>query len=110
MVYFIACIETDIDGKPQRYQEYIREVEPIVKRFGGRYIVRSDKVTNLSEDWKPDRVIIIEWDSREQLERCFDSKEYRKIAGKRENSVDSKAIIVEGSYYEGDRTGTSDTN
>ncbi|MDE7061811.1 MAG: DUF1330 domain-containing protein [Lachnospiraceae bacterium] len=110
MVYFIACIKTDINGKPQRYQEYIREVEPIVKRFGGRYMVRSDRVTNLSEDWKPDRVIIIEWDSREQLEQCFRSEEYQKIAGKRENSVDSKAIIVEGSYYEGNGTGISDTD
>lgn len=95
MIYFIVCIEPHGNERPQCYREYIREVEPIVKKFGGRYIVRSDKITGLSEQWKPDRVIIIEWDSRERLEQCFASEEYRSIAGKREGQVDSRAIIVE---------------
>ena len=96
MVYFIACIKKEKNEDIQPYQEYIREVKPIVEKSGGRYIVRSDKILTLSETWNPERVIIIEWDSREQLEQCFSSKEYCRIAGKRENSVDSAAIIVEG--------------
>lgn len=96
MVYFIACIKMEKNGVIQPYRDYIWEVKPIVEKFGGRYIVRSDKITALSETWNPKRVIIIEWDSREQLEQCFSSKEYCRIAGKRENSVDSAAIIVEG--------------
>lgn len=96
MIYFVACIYMDKNREVGRYEEYIREVKPIVERFGGRYLARSEKITALSEAWKPDRVILIEWDSREQLERCFSSEEYRSIAGKRENTVDSRAMIVEG--------------
>lgn len=77
------------------YFDYIKAVKPIVRKYHGRYIVRSEKITALSTDWKPNRVIIIEFDTREQLELCFSSEEYQQIAYLRENSVDSKAIIIE---------------
>lgn len=77
------------------YFDYIKAVKPIVRKYHGRYIVRSEKITALSTDWKPNWVIIIEFDTREQLELCFSSEEYQQIAYLRENSVDSKAIIIE---------------
>lgn len=94
MVYFIATIYKEGDTNIAEYEEYINDVKPIVERFGGRYLARTDNVTVLSEKWKPDRVILIEWDSREQLESCFSSKEYKAICSKRENSVESRAIII----------------
>lgn len=96
MFYFIVTIHSDNIEEINDYQEYIELVKPIVESYGGRYLVRSNKITALQNKWIPDRVIIIEWKTREQLEACFSSKEYRAIAGKRENSVDSRAIIVEG--------------
>lgn len=94
MVYFIATIYKEGDTDITEYEEYIERVKPIVEHFGGRYLARTDNITALSEKWKPDRVILIEWDSREQLERCFSSEEYKAICSKRENSVDSRAIII----------------
>ncbi|MGN0158942.1 MAG: DUF1330 domain-containing protein [Brotaphodocola sp.] len=93
MVYFMVTIHADQDNS--EYMEYIRLVKPIVESYGGRYLIRSEKITSLQESWKPVRVIIIEWNTREQLETCFSSPEYQKIAGKREQNVDSRAIIVE---------------
>lgn len=96
MVYFIVTVCRDKTKEQQKYQEYIQQVKPIVESYGGRYLVRSDKITALQKNWNPERVIIIEWESKERLIQCLASGEYRKIAGKRENSVDSRAIIVEG--------------
>lgn len=95
MFYFIVTIHSDNIEEINDYQEYIELVKPIVESYGGRYLVRSNKITALQNKWIPDRVIIIEWKTGEQLEACFSSEEYRAIAGKRENSVDSRAIIVE---------------
>ncbi|MGN0204156.1 MAG: DUF1330 domain-containing protein [Coprococcus sp.] len=95
MFYFIVTIHSDNIEEINDYQEYIELVKPIVESYGGRYLVRSNKITALQNKWIPERVIIIEWKAREQLEACFSSEEYRAIAGKRENSVDSRAIIVE---------------
>ena len=44
----------------------------------------------------PQRVILIKFDSKENLDACFSSPEYKAIMSKRINSVDSRAVIVEG--------------
>lgn len=95
MVYFIVSVFKDTEKDLTQYDDYIQQVRPIVESYGGTYLIRSEKIALLSGSWKPDRLIIIQWDTKEHLETCFASREYRKIAGKRENSVDSNAIIVE---------------
>ena len=95
MVWFVVTTFFDKEKEKEGYSEYIKEVKPIVNKYHGRYIVRSENIKPLSSEWKPDRVIIIEFDTKEQLEKCFSSEEYLKIATLRENSVDSRAIIIE---------------
>ena len=94
--YFM--VDTYIDGEKGRgmYDEYIRQVKPIVERCGGTYLARTEQVASLSEKRAPQRVILIRFDTRERLEACFASAEYRAILSKRTESVDSRAIIVEG--------------
>ncbi|MGN0797891.1 MAG: DUF1330 domain-containing protein [Christensenellales bacterium] len=93
--YFV--VDTYIDEKEGRcaYDEYIREVKPIVESYGGEYLVRTDKVTSLHSERKPQRVIIIKFPSRQALDACFASEEYLAIMHKRIDSVDARAVIVE---------------
>lgn len=96
MVYFIVLVNTKNKSDRKEYDDYIVKAKPIVEKYGGKYIVRSEQITALSDKlWKPDRIIIIQWSDKEQLLNCFNSKEYMSIKNKRENSVESKAIIVE---------------
>ncbi len=95
MFYFIVTIESEKTKEQNEYEEYIRLVKPIVEKYGGKYLVRSNKITALQKNWNPRRVIIIEWKTREQITECFSSEEYKRIVAKRENSVNSNAIIVE---------------
>lgn len=95
MVYFVVTVNYDEAKDIENYTRYIENVKPIVEKYHGRYMARSEKITALNKEWSPNRVIIIEFDTREQLDKCFSSEEYRKIAFMRENSVDSRAIIVE---------------
>lgn len=91
-------IDTYIDEERGRgtYDSYIEKVKPIVERFGGRYLVRSENVIALSPLRTPQRVIVIEFPDRLAMEICFSSDEYRAIAGEREGSVDARAVVVEG--------------
>lgn len=95
MVYFVATIFFDKKEDLMEYREYIDLVKPIVNKYQGRYLTRSENITALSKEWKPDRVIIIEFDSKEQLNKCFLSEEYTRIAILREKAVNSKAIIAQ---------------
>ena len=94
--YFL--IDTYIDPKRGRgeYDAYIELVKPIVESFGGEYIVRSENVASLSPLRNPDRVIIIRFPSRKDLNACFGSEEYKKIQEKRIGSVDARGVIAEG--------------
>lgn len=94
--YFM--VDTYIDEEKGRgeYDDYIQQVKPIVEQYGGLYLVRTEKLQNLCQRRNPQRAIVIRFDTREQLDNCFSSDEYKAIISKRMNSVDSRAIIAEG--------------
>ncbi|WP_343209323.1 DUF1330 domain-containing protein [Anaerolentibacter hominis] len=94
--YFI--VDTYIDEQQGRgeYDDYIQLVKPVVERYGGEYLVRTEKISSLSGKRNPQRVIVIRFDNREQLDACFSSPEYQVIMSKRTGSVDSRAVIAEG--------------
>ena len=94
--YFMIDTYSSPDGNRGDYDDYIQQVRPIVERHGGEYLVRSEEIQALSERRTPQRVILIRFPCREALDACFASPEYRAIMGKRINSVDARAIIVEG--------------
>jgi uncharacterized protein (DUF1330 family) len=88
-------LEIEIKNK-KLYSKYIERVPEIIEKYGGRYLVRGGKVTPVSGNWNPERIVVIEFDTVEQVQKCFQSPEYREIAPLREQSTISKSIIVEG--------------
>ena len=87
--YFVVDTYIDVHKNQNEYEEYIEAVKPIVESFGGEYLVRSNKVLSLSETRKPQRIIIIRFPSREQLDKCFSSDEYKKIM----NNIKYKKLL-----------------
>ena len=94
--YFIVDVYIDEKKGRGAYDVYIEKVRPIVESYGGEYLVRTENVTPLSPLRKPERVIVIRFPSRERLEACFASLEYRKIMSARTENVDARAVIAEG--------------
>jgi uncharacterized protein (DUF1330 family) len=82
------------------YFEYVKNIRFIVEHYNGRYLARGGKVTPLFGDWNPERIIVIEFPSIEDLMNCFGSDEYKKIAPLREHSTITRSIIVEGCSFE----------
>ena len=93
--FFIIDVYIDESKGRGSYDDYIEKVKPIVEKYGGEYIARTENVTSLSLLRKPDRVIIIQFPSREKLADCFASDEYRRIMHDRVDNVDARAVIVE---------------
>lgn len=93
--FFIVNIEIPDRNERNSYDEYIAKVKPIVESFGGQYVVRSENVSLFTGKKAPDRIIIIRFESREQLDKCFSSPEYSAVKDLRENSVKTNAYIVE---------------
>lgn len=90
-----AIIEISINNQDM-YEEYVKRVKPIIEKHQGRYLVRGGNITPLFGNWHPERIVVIEFPSHENVKECFNSDEYKKVAGYRENSTTTKSIIVEG--------------
>ncbi len=81
---------------PELYSEYVEKVPEVIRRYGGRYLARGGKVYPLAGDWRPERVILLEFETLEKLRECFGSPDYRRLTPLRERSTISRSIIVEG--------------
>jgi uncharacterized protein (DUF1330 family) len=77
------------------YDEYINKVPSIVKKYGGHYLARGGQIIPLSGDWHPERVILLEFDSFEQIQKWLASPEYAEIAPLRMQSTIGRAIVIE---------------
>ncbi|MBT8345372.1 MAG: DUF1330 domain-containing protein [Desulfofustis sp.] len=67
---------------------------PIVERYGGEYLLRSDRVI-AAKDWQAKKIVIIKFDNQIQMDRCFQSDEYEEIIPLREGSIISRFVVVE---------------
>lgn len=90
-VYFIVEAATK---DHEAYTAYIAQVSDIVKQHGGRYAVRGGGVTPVFGGWNPERIIVIEFPSEQDVHEWLDSEEYRRIAPLREAGAHTRAIIV----------------
>jgi uncharacterized protein (DUF1330 family) len=92
-VYMI--IEAEVKD-PKMYAEYIEQVPKVIEKYGGRYLARGNKIISLSEDWNPERMSIIEFDSVQKIKECFTSPEYKKVSHFREQGANIRAVVIEG--------------
>ena len=91
--FFLAEIESIQDA--EMYNEYIEKAAPIVKKYGGEYLFKSNHLTPISGEWNLKRMILIRFPDKGRILQCFQSDEYRQVAHLRENSTISKGIIIE---------------
>jgi len=74
--------------------EYVTKARPIIESFGGKYLASSEDVKALSGLWKPKKIIIIEFPSKEKFDACFESDEYKAIVQLRLDSIVGQSILV----------------
>lgn len=87
----------DVDiHDPQQYGDYRNLAAPTVAQYGGRYIVRGGEAKQLEGGWDPKRVVVLQFDTKEQALAWYESPEYQVAKAIRERVATSRAIIVEG--------------
>ena len=91
--YLIA--DTNVTD-PQRYEEYKRQVKPLIERFGGSYVVRGGPHDVLEGDWRPTRLVVLEFPDMASLRAWYDSPEYEPLKVLRQGAAESRLIAVEG--------------
>jgi uncharacterized protein (DUF1330 family) len=78
------------------FQKYRDQVAPLIKRFGGRYLVRGGELRSVEGALPVKRLIVLEFPSLAEAQRFYDSDEYRPILQLRLDSCVSDVVLVEG--------------
>ncbi|MDI6746760.1 MAG: DUF1330 domain-containing protein [Rhodocyclaceae bacterium] len=87
-----------VDAKssdPQAIQRYRELAQVAVAQFGGRYVVRGGEYQVLEGDWRPERLVVVEFPSLEQARRFYDSPEYLVARAARAGVSSFDMLLVE---------------
>ncbi len=82
---------------------YQADVVGIVRGRGGRFLVRGGTVEHLEGEYRPTRLVIVEFDSMDAARDCYHSPEYQTIKPGRAGAAEVSVLIVDG----WDGTGTT---
>lgn len=79
-----------------RYMEYARQVHPFVQKHGGRYHVRGGETQVLEGDWHPQRLVVVEFPSRENALAFVNDPGYTEVAAIRHASATTNMVLADG--------------
>ena len=81
---------------PKAYDEYRRQAVPLVAQFGGRFLIRGGPISPLEGNWKPQRMVLIEFPSMEALQAWYDSPEYAPMRALRQAASIGSVVAAGG--------------
>ena len=81
-----------------KFVEYIEKIPEIIMQHSGRYIVKGEIPTNIEGDWNPERIVIIEFPSRENAKAFLGDPEAQALFAIRHKTTTSKLIMADGCF------------
>ena len=81
---------------PAQYENYKKLAPAAIAAHGGRYLARGGATVVLEGEWKPNRVVILEFPSLAAAQGFYDSPEYREARAARAGAARMNFIAVEG--------------
>ncbi len=90
-----VIVEIDIVD-PAGYEEYKKLAGATVEKYGGKYIVRGGAVETLEGNWKPKRIVVLQFGSMQRAKDWLNCEEYREPRKMRHCTAKTKMIVVEG--------------
>ena len=81
---------------PVVFAEYLRQVVPMIERHGGRYLTQAGTHEILEGDWRPNRVVIIEFPDMAAIRAWHRSPDYQPLIALRQRAASDVMIALEG--------------
>jgi uncharacterized protein (DUF1330 family) len=90
-----AILDLEVFDK-EKLQEYQNIAPEIIKKYGGKIVVRGGESIIQEGEWIPKRIVIVEFPSYEIAKEWSNSGEYQKAIELRKMGAKTNAIIVNG--------------
>jgi uncharacterized protein (DUF1330 family) len=78
------------------FDAYLRQVIPMIERYGGRYLTRAGAHEVLEGEWRPNRVVVVEFPDMAALKAWYRSSEYQPLIAMRRRAATDLLVAVEG--------------
>jgi len=81
----------------ESFAEYVEKIPAVISNHGGKYAVQGQIPTVLEGDWKPERLVVIEFPSRDNAKEFLADPEAQALFAPRQRSTTSRMLLVDGS-------------
>ena len=81
---------------PEPYAQYRALAPPTIAVYGGRYIARGGATEVKEGDWRPERLVLLEFPDVASARAWWDSPEYAPAKALRQSCADAQLVIIEG--------------
>ncbi|RDV15923.1 DUF1330 domain-containing protein [Pontibacter diazotrophicus] len=90
-----VIVEVEVTD-PATYEEYKKLTPASLAAYDGKFIVRGGQYETLEGDWKPNRMVMLEFPSVARAKEWWNSPEYTKAKAIRHKAANTKMIVLEG--------------
>ena len=78
------------------FRKYVAEIPAFIARHSGRYLVQGVQPTTIEGDWKPERMVILEFPERAKAEAFLGDPDIQDLFKVRHATTTSKLVLVDG--------------
>lgn len=80
----------------EQYKEYMKLSPDILKKYGGKFIIRGAEKIILEGPEVTDRMVMVKFDSVEDAQKMYNSDEYQAAIDVRKDAATGSFIVMEG--------------
>lgn len=91
--YFLVEVATT---DPALMAEYRTHTPGLVAKYGGRFVVRGGRTEAVEGDWRPERIVMLEYPDMAALHRFYRSADYAPVLAMRLKAGRSRAVAAPG--------------
>jgi uncharacterized protein (DUF1330 family) len=78
------------------FREYIEKVPAFIDKHGGRYIIQGAVPTPMEGDWRPERMVILEFPDRGNATAFLADPDFGDLLAIRRRTTTSRLVLVDG--------------
>jgi len=78
------------------YEEYKKLTPASIEAFHGRFIIRGGQTTALEGNWKPERIVVVEFPTIELANTWYNSEIYAPAKELRQRAASTRMILANG--------------
>jgi uncharacterized protein (DUF1330 family) len=90
-----VIVETDVTV-PEQYERYKAASPAAIAAGGGRFLVRGGELIVLEGDWRPSRLVMLEFEDLQAAKRWYESEVYQEAKKLRVGAAHLRVVAVQG--------------